>query len=100
MLVIGAAHACHVLIFLWFTRQANKHAIEANVIARENAANMTRIANETLALSRKQANHTELMLFLLIMAFIILFCFTIAELARIDETRKKPEASKPQDPAS
>ena len=99
MLVISAAHSCHVLIFLWFTRQANKHAIEANVIARENAANMTRIANQTLALSRKQANNTEILLILMIMAVIILFCFTIAVLARIDETRKKPEASKPQEPA-
>ena len=97
MLVISAAHSCHVLIFLWFTRQANKHAMEANVIARENAANMTRIANQTLALSRRQANNTEALLILMIMAVIILFCFTIAELARIDETKKKPEASKPQD---
>ena len=92
MLFIDAVHTCQALIFLWFTRRADKHAMEANVIARENAENMTRIANETLALSSKQANNAGLMLGIMLMAVSILFCFTVSALAGMDETTTTKEA--------
>lgn len=96
MLVIqGVVHVCQVLILLWFARQSDKHAIEANVISRENAANMTRIASEALEMSTKKRTNTEMILLLMIIAVIILFCFTVPAMERRDDklasTKKKPE---------
>ena len=71
---------CEVAMLLWFTTEANKHAIKAHLLARETAENATRIARDALNVSANQANNLGLIASAtLLMSVVIVMCVMLME---------------------